>query len=83
MYRNISQYSEKISQYIAIRFSCIVTPLLYIGLFWRQEILADLLLERHGKFWRFLNWRTSTLFAKIIMHQYNYTAISQIALATI
>ena len=26
MYRNISQYSEKISQYIAIRFSCIVTP---------------------------------------------------------
>ena len=28
VYRNISQYSEKISQYIAIRFSCIVTPLL-------------------------------------------------------
>ena len=27
MYRNISQYSEKISQYIAIPFSCIVTPL--------------------------------------------------------
>ena len=27
MYRNISQYSEKISQYIAIHFSCIVTPL--------------------------------------------------------
>ena len=27
MYRNISQYSEKISQYIAIRFSCVVTPL--------------------------------------------------------
>ena len=28
MYRNISQHSEKISRYIAIRFSCIVTPLL-------------------------------------------------------
>ena len=28
MYRNISQYIEKISQYIAIHFSCIVTPLL-------------------------------------------------------
>ena len=27
IYRNTSQYSEKISQYIAIRFSCIVTPL--------------------------------------------------------
>ena len=28
IYRNISQYNEKISQYTAIRFSCIVTPLL-------------------------------------------------------
>ena len=41
----------------------------YIGLFWRRKILADLLQNRYGKFWRFLNWRISTLRAKIIMHQ--------------
>ena len=28
IYRNISQYSGKILQYIAIHFSCIMTPLL-------------------------------------------------------
>ena len=28
-YRNTSQYSVKISQYITIRFSCIMTPLVH------------------------------------------------------
>ena len=39
MYRNISQYSEKISQYIAIRFSCIVTPLPMFVTYFTSKLL--------------------------------------------
>ena len=40
---SISQYSEKISQYITIRFSCIVTPLICI-IFWQYLMWNHLFL---------------------------------------